>query len=205
MSKRRNPYARPDARTRAAKAKGYPARSVFKLQEIDKRFRILRPGARVLDLGAAPGSWSMYAAERVGPGGSVVAVDLSRIDGALGERVTVIQGDALEPESYLDAAGGQPFDVVLSDMAPKTSGAKTTDRTRSFELFMGALEVAARVSRPGAHFVGKIFMGGDFPEAKAAVQRHFAQYKATKPSGTRSNSSELYIIGLGRKAPEPSP
>jgi 23S rRNA (uridine2552-2'-O)-methyltransferase len=196
VARKRNPYARPDARTLAAKAKGYPARSIFKLEEIDKRFRILKRGARVLDLGAAPGSWAMYAGERVGPEGSVVAVDLTAIAGALGKNVVTVQGDALVPETWLEGVGGGTFDVVLSDMAPKTTGAKVTDRMRSFELFLGALDVATRVGRPGSSFVGKIFMGEDYPEAKAAVQRQYEVYKATKPTGTRSNSSELYVIGL---------
>jgi 23S rRNA (uridine2552-2'-O)-methyltransferase len=160
----------------------------------------------VLDLGAAPGSWSMYAAERVGPAGRVVAVDLTAIEVELGPRVTTIQGSALDYEAWYARAGGKGFDVVLSDMAPKTSGSKSVDRTRSFDLFMGALDVAAAICRPGGSFVGKIFMGEDFPRAKAAVQRLFAVYKATKPDGTRANSSELYLVGLERRSestPEP--
>src|SRR5688572_23141659 len=151
---RKNPYAGPDAHTRAAKAKGYPARSVFKLEEIDRRVRLLSREQRVLDLGAAPGSWSLYASERVGPNGRVLAVDRSPILQAFAPNVTVVQGDALDLGT--DAlAEFAPYDVVLSDMAPSTSGAKASDQARSFELFMRALEVACALGKPGSHFVGK--------------------------------------------------
>src|SRR5688572_18410757 len=141
MSKRKNPYAGADARTRAAKAKGFPARSVFKLEEIDRRVRLLKPGQHVIDLGAAPGSWSLYAAERVGPAGKVLAVDLSEITQLFPAQVEVVRGDALSLESEV-LSRHAPYDVVLSDMAPSTSGSKVRDQAQSFELFMRALEVA---------------------------------------------------------------
>src|SRR5690349_13407661 len=123
VKNRANPYARADAKTREARAQGYPARSVFKLQEIDRRMRLLRAGQRVLDLGAAPGSWSLYASERVGPSGHVYAIDIKPIPQVFGPNVQVLEGDALSLASELLAAHG-PYDVVLSDMAPNTSGSK---------------------------------------------------------------------------------
>lgn len=204
MSRRRNPYARADAKTRSAKAAGYPARSVHKLREIDRRCQLLRRGDRVLDLGAAPGSWSLYASERVGVNGRVVAVDLKEIAQRFGPQVTVLQGNALEPPPELASAiaEGGPYDVVLSDMAPNTSGDHFTDSVRSFELFMAALGVARRHGSPGGHFVAKIFMGEDFPAAKAAVTDAYGKCRIIKPEGTRANSTEIYIVGLGLKQPE---
>jgi 23S rRNA (uridine2552-2'-O)-methyltransferase len=200
---RKNPYARSDARTRAAKAQGYPARSVFKLEEIDKRVSLLRPGQRVLDLGAAPGSWTLYASQRVGPGGRVVAVDLAPLAGetvpALPGNVEFVQANAL---SLADAALAThaPYDVVLSDMAPSTSGSKTSDQARSFELFARALEVASALGRPGSSFVGKLFMSGDFQEARRRIAERYERNLVVRPEATRSQSSELFLVGLRRRA-----
>lgn len=193
-----NPYARPDSRTLQAKSRGYPARSVFKLEEIDRRVRLLKAGDRVLDLGAAPGSWSLYASQKVGDGGRVVAVDLSPIEQAFGSQVIVVQGDALTPGSAAIEAGA-PYDVVMSDMAPKTCGNKTRDQALSFELCSGALAVAGRYGKPGSHFVAKIFMGPDFAEAKRRVSEAYREVRTVRPEGTRSNSSEVFLVGLGRK------
>jgi 23S rRNA (uridine2552-2'-O)-methyltransferase len=120
-------YARPDVHARAARAQGYPARSVFKLQEIDRRCRIFRPGQRVLDLGAAPGSWSLYASQRVGKPGRVVAVDRSEIEQALPGNVRVHQLDLMQTE-LPQLSEFAPYDVVMSDMAPNTSGTKARDQ-----------------------------------------------------------------------------
>jgi 23S rRNA (uridine2552-2'-O)-methyltransferase len=195
----RQPYARPDARTRAAKAQGYPARSVFKLEEIDRRTKLLSPGQRVLDLGAAPGSWSLYAATRVGAGGTVLAIDRQPISQVFPGNVRVVQGDALTLET---AALSElaPYDVVLSDMAPNTSGSKAADQARSFELFMRAVEVARELGRVGSHFVGKLFMSADFGAARAALTQSYEKCQVIRPEGTRSRSSEVFLVGLRRKA-----
>ena len=204
MTRRKNPYAN-DPRTRAAKAQGYPARSIFKLQEIDQRVRLLKPGQRVLDLGAAPGSWSLYASQRVGASGRVVAVDLKPIEQAFPSQVAVIQGDALSVKSEAILAAA-PFDVVLSDMAPSTSGNKQRDQVMSYELFDGALLVAAEFGRAGGHFVGKLFMGPDFEAARQAVRDRYAQCKVIRPVGTRTVSSEVFLVGMAlRRGSESSP
>ncbi|HSN99984.1 MAG TPA: RlmE family RNA methyltransferase [Candidatus Nanopelagicales bacterium] len=200
----RNPYKRPDARTREAKAQGYPARSVFKLEEIDRRTRLFRAGQRVLDLGAAPGSWSMYAAQRIGPSGKLLAVDLTPLQISLGPSATAVQGDALALDNA-DLALFAPYDVVLSDMAPSTTGSKVADQARSFELLMRAAEVARELLAPGGAFVGKLFMSEDFPKAKAALQQTFAEVRVIRPEGTRSQSSEVFLVGLRRKPREPLP
>jgi 23S rRNA (uridine2552-2'-O)-methyltransferase len=194
----KNPYRGADARTRQAKAQGYPARSVFKLEEIDRRVRLLAPGQRVLDLGAAPGSWSLYAANRVGPSGQVLAIDRTPILQAFPPNVRVVTGDALTLETQ-ELAELAPYDVVLSDMAPNTSGSKSSDQARSFELFMRALAVASELAKPGGHFVGKLFMSGDFQAARAGVTSAYERCQVIKPEGTRSRSSEVFLVGIKRR------
>jgi 23S rRNA (uridine2552-2'-O)-methyltransferase len=199
MTKPKNPYKRPDAFTKAAKSQGYPARSVFKLEEIDRRTRLFRPGQRVLDLGAAPGSWTLYAAQKIGPSGKLLAIDLSEIAIPLGPNVTFVRGDALSLAN--DALSTfAPYDVVLSDMAPSTTGSRLADQARSFELFMRALAVAEALLRPGGAFVGKIFMSDDFTAAKNGVRALFDEARTIKPEGTRSNSVEVFLVGLRRQA-----
>lgn len=196
---RQNPYSRIDPRTVAARAKGYPARSVFKLEEIDAKSGLLRPGDRVLDLGAAPGSWSMYAASRVGDSGRVLSIDLQEIEQTFAPWVTVVQADAFTLDETLHE-GFAPYDVVLSDMAPKTGGDKAQNAARSHNLFSAALEVALRFGKPGSHFVGKLFMGQDFGPARQAVMDAFTRTKVEKPKGTRTTSVEVFLVGLGKKA-----
>ena len=156
-------YARPDRHTRAAKAAGYPARSVFKLEEIQQRYRLFRSGQRVLDLGAAPGSWSLYASKLVGPAGKVLAVDLSEITEGLPPNVIARQLDVFSAERAVLAEFG-PYDVVLSDMAPRTSGNKTRDQALSYELCVRALAVADELAGAGSPFVAKLFMSAEFGE-----------------------------------------
>jgi 23S rRNA (uridine2552-2'-O)-methyltransferase len=195
---RRNPYAKPDRFTRAAKDAGFPARSVFKLEEIDRRTRLLRAGMRVLDLGAAPGSWSLYAAQRIGPSGKLLAVDLEPIGVTLPPPAVFVQGDALSLSND-DLARFAPYHVVLSDMAPRTTGSRVTDQARSFELFMRALAVAATLGGPGGSFVGKIFMSDDLPAARAELRRLYATERLIRPEGTRAGSMELFVVGLEKR------
>jgi 23S rRNA (uridine2552-2'-O)-methyltransferase len=196
---KKNPYAKPDRFTRAAKDAGFPARSVFKLEEIDRRVRLFRPGMHVLDLGAAPGSWAMYAAQKVGAGGKILAVDLEPLTTALPPSTIFVQGDAFALTS--DAlATFAPYDVVLSDMAPRTTGARITDQTRSYDLFMRALAVAATLGKPGGAFVGKIFMSDDLPHARAELRKHYATERIIRPEGTRANSIEIFVVGMEKRA-----
>lgn len=194
----RNPYRRADHRTRQAREQGYPARSIFKLEEIDRRVQLLRAGQRVLDLGAAPGSWSMYASQRVGSSGKVLAIDTKLIDRPLGPNVTIVQGDALVVE---DSVLGQfgPYDVVLSDMAPATTGFGQVDEIRSAELFMRAVDVAAAMGAPGSAFVGKLFMGATFEEARNHLRQRFGKVRVIRPEGTRRCSVETFLVGLDRR------
>ncbi len=197
---RKSPYKGADQYTVQAKKAGYPARSVFKLEEIDRRVRLLRPKMKVLDLGAAPGSWSMYAAQKIGTGGKLLAMDLNPLEVPLPAQATFLQGDAfaLENEALSMYA---PYDVVLSDMAPSTTGNKLGDQTRSFELFMRAVAVAANLTVVGGSFVGKIFMGEDLPLARAEVRKLFEEERLIRPQGTRSVSYEIFVVGLRRRGP----
>lgn len=197
-SRGKNPYKRPDAKTIAAKQQGYPARSVFKLEEIDRRVRLLRQGQKILDLGAAPGSWSMYAAGKVGGRGHVLAIDLSPLRVAVGKNATIVEGDAFQIGSDLYLAHG-PFDVVLSDMAPATSGQRDADQFRSFELCMRAIEVAVAHGAKGSAFVGKIFMSDDYIRARDALRAGWTEVRTIRPEGTRTNSTEVFLVGLGKK------
>jgi 23S rRNA (uridine2552-2'-O)-methyltransferase len=197
MTRSKNPYAKPDARTRAAKEAGFPARSVFKLEEIDRRASLFRGGMHVLDLGAAPGSWSLYAARRIGATGKLLAVDLVPLTVSLPPSATFLPGDvfALDDASM---GGFAPYDVVLSDMAPKTTGTRITDQARSFELFMRALTVAVRLGAPGGAFVGKIFMSDDLPLARAELRRRYANQRLIRPQGTRAISTEIFAVAWGK-------
>lgn len=195
---RKNPYAKPDAFTKRAKEAGYPARSVYKLEEIDRRVRLLRPGMRVLDLGASPGSWALYAAQKIGPSGKLLAMDLNDLRTALPPHATFLRGDALSLENEALATFA-PYDVVLSDMAPLTTGTRLGDQARSYELFMRALGVAGSLLKTGGTFVGKIFMSEDLPKARAEVRRLFESERLIRPEGTRSVSYELFCIGIGRR------
>ena len=195
---KRNPYKGPDRFTKAAKDRGFPARSVFKLEEIDRRVRLFRQGQRVLDLGAAPGSWSLYAAGKIGPKGQLLAVDLQPLRTALPPNSEFVQGDALSLENEA-LSRFAPYDVVLSDMAPATTGMRDADQARSFELFMRALEVANALLAEGGSFVGKIFMGPDFPQAKKRLKEIFAEDRAIRPEGTRTVSYEIFLIGKNKK------
>jgi 23S rRNA (uridine2552-2'-O)-methyltransferase len=201
MTRRANPYQKADHFTREAKAAGFPARSVYKLEEIDKRARILRPGQHVLDLGASPGSWMLYASQKVARGGRVLGIDLKPLETATPPNATFVLGDAFAID---DGDGGPmaalaPYDVVLSDMAPNTTGNRNADQARSYDLFMRALEVGGRLLKPGGSFVGKIFMGEDLPKARAEVRKLFASERLIRPEGTRSVSYEIFVVAMDRK------
>jgi len=195
-----NVYEKPDARTKAAKAQGFPARSVFKLEEIDRRVKLLRSGQKVLDLGAAPGSWALYASQKVGSGGRVLAIDLQEIRQAFPPNVKVAQGDALTIENTMLSVFA-PYDVVLSDMAPSTSGSKIRDQAGSLELCLRALDVAFALGKPGSHFVAKIFMSNEFQIARKLAGDRYERCQVIRPEGTRQQSTEVFIVGLGLRAP----
>jgi 23S rRNA (uridine2552-2'-O)-methyltransferase len=185
----------------AAKAKGYRSRAAFKLKELDTKFHLLKRGARVLDLGAAPGGWSQVAAERVGEAGKVVAADILETEPIAG--VDILQCDLLDAhaaDALKRALGGQA-DLVLSDMASPTTGHRETDHIRTLALFEAALDLAEDVLKPGGAFVGKVFQGGAATELLTRVKKRFAEVKHVKPPASRQESVELYLVALGFKGP----
>jgi len=192
MTERRN-----DPYSRAAKKMDYRSRASFKLIQIDDKFKLLKHGAVVADLGAAPGGWLQVAAERVGPKGKVVGVDLQPIEPL--EGVETVQGDMRKEETVLDmleALGGKA-DVVLSDMSPNISGSYSMDHARSVDLCEHALEFAEKVLKPGGALVLKIFEGDMMADFMKLVRSHFKEVKLYGPEASRSSSSEIYIVARG--------
>jgi 23S rRNA (uridine2552-2'-O)-methyltransferase len=184
---------------RAAKAHGYRSRAAFKLAEIDDRFRLIRPGARVVDLGCSPGGWIQVALER--RAGAVVGVDVLPTEPLPG--AALLQMDLADPAcaaALTDALGG-PADVVLSDMAPNTTGHRTTDHLRIVGLIELAMEFAFAVLEPGGAFVAKAFQGGETADLIARLKGQFASVRNVKPRASRAESSEVYIVatGFGRR------
>jgi len=181
----------------AARAKGYRSRAAFKLVEMDEKFRFLKKGARVLDLGSAPGGWSQVAAAR---GATIVAADVLAMDEIPG--VTFFQADLTDPDvpAMLKDALGGPADVVMTDMAAPTTGHRATDHLRTSALVEIALEVAEDTLKPGGAFVGKVFQGGSSNELLARLKRDFREVKHVKPPASRAESVELYVVALGFKA-----
>lgn len=184
-----------------AKKENFAARSVYKLDEIDQRFHILKNADRVLDLGASPGSWSQYASKKVGPQGRVLGIDLSPVKVKL-PNAEFLQGSALEVDwdQILQERGWDDgFQVVISDMAPKTTGIRMTDQARSFELCDWALDLALRLLVPRGHFVCKLFHSDDFQILKKKISTEFKRFEAVKPHSTRSQSKEIFLVGLERR------
>lgn len=184
-----------------AKKENYAARSVYKLKEMDKKFQLFRRGQTVLDLGAAPGSWSQFAGERVGREGRVLAVDIQGTRHTFPDNITFLQADVFSDSPELLAAMEPlaPFDVIISDMAPKTTGIKFADQANSLELCEKALEVAVRHLKKGGSFAVKIFEGGEINDYRAALRVHFDKVKNFKPYSSRSESKEIFIVALGFK------
>ena len=182
-----------------AKKDGYAARSVYKIEEIDKKYRIFRTGNKVLDLGCSPGSWLQYASRKVGNTGQVLGVDLQPVKISLPSDVKVIQGDIFElTDEDLKIKGGQA-DVILSDMAPKTSGIRTTDLHRSFELNKKVLYLANNILCPEGSLLLKAFQGKLFDELCYEFKKMFADVKLCKPKSSRSESVEIFILGRSKK------
>ncbi|HET7570805.1 MAG TPA: 23S rRNA (uridine(2552)-2'-O)-methyltransferase RlmE [Gammaproteobacteria bacterium] len=184
-----------DAYVKRARQENRRSRAVFKLAELDEKYRLLKPGMTVVDLGAAPGGWSQYAAERVGRGGRVFALDLLEMPPLAG--VDFIRGDFREPEplAALKAAlGGRPVDLVLSDMAPNISGVAAVDQPRAMVLAELAAEFAIEWLKPGGDFLVKVFQGEGFDAFVAGMRRQFGKVMVRKPDASRPRSREVYLL-----------
>ncbi len=191
---------RPDFYSKKAKAEGFAARSVYKLEEVQRRFRVLKPGARVVDLGCAPGSWSAYAAQVCGKK-RLVGLDITPLDTYPG---TFIHGSILEVSTEtVEAALDGPADVVLSDMAPFTNGNRFSDHVRQLELARAAFETACRMLRPGGAFVVKVFDGEEAQDFTLSVRRRFDTVKRLKPPATRNESVEFFLVATGYQPDSP--
>jgi 23S rRNA (uridine2552-2'-O)-methyltransferase len=196
MTRRYNPR---DRFWQKARKQGLRARSAFKLDEIQRRFQVLHPGARVLDLGAAPGGWCQIAAREVGPKGLVLGVDLEPIS-PLPAPVRTWQADVFAEEflGRLRREGGAPYDVVLSDMAPKTSGVRSADEARSLDLTGRALDLSLALLRPSGALVAKLFMGGGFEDFLRRARTAFQQVRVVRPEASVARSSkEVYLVCRG--------
>jgi 23S rRNA (uridine2552-2'-O)-methyltransferase len=198
LSKLRDRSHRHDVFHRRAKQQGFVARSVFKLEEIDQKHHLLRRGGRVLDLGCKPGSWLQYAGSIVGPEGALVGIDRTPLEKPIpGARLLVGDVFAVTPEELRGELDG--FDVVLSDMAPDTSGVRSLDQARSEGLFERALEIAELTLAKGGHFVGKLFQGPDWQRLLKRAREGFGEVRTVKPAGSRKESIEQYVVAKNRR------
>src|ERR671914_984722 len=178
-----------DPYVKAARKQGYRSRAAFKLLDIDAKEKLFRPGQTVLDLGAAPGGWAQVAAEKVKPGGRVVAIDLLEIAPISG--VTVLQGD------FREVSADARADAVLSDLSPNLSGIANVDQARLLELAGAATELCRKVLKPDGVFLVKAFHGEAFDELMTRLRGVFAKVKVVKPSASRGESAETYVVARG--------
>ena len=184
-----------DPYVKQAQQSEYRSRAVYKLKEIDEKDHLFRKGQTVIDLGAAPGSWSQYVARRVGPQGKVIAIDILPLDSI--DNVLFIKGDFTEQAIYeqcLYSLDGQNADLVISDMAPNISGIKSSDQARSMHLAETARDLACQVLRPGGDVLIKIFEGEGVTEFRQGLKEHFRQILTRKPRASRDSSREFYIL-----------
>ena len=185
-----------DHYSRKAQKENYAARSVYKLQEIQKKFGLIRKGDRVLDLGCAPGSWLKYAAELTGSKGNVTGIDIKPVTVKLPPHVNVYQGDVSAPDAALVEKLGKPFNAVISDMAPNTTGNKDVDAARSFHLCEAALNLCHDVLTLQGVFVCKILQGELIQEFSDSVKAKFKRQHLFKPKSSRKASKEIFVIGI---------
>jgi 23S rRNA (uridine2552-2'-O)-methyltransferase len=182
-----------------ARKERYPARSVYKLKEAQKKYGLIRKGDRVLDLGCSPGSWLLYAAELIGNRGEVLGIDQNAVTISLPARVKTFTADILTIDGpwIENATLRNHFNVVLSDMAPATTGNKAVDSARSYRLCEAALNIAQMVLVPGGSFFCKIFQGDEFKRFSDSVRSRFKGHKIFKPQSSRKQSKEIFILGMG--------
>jgi len=186
--------------TRRAREEKWRARSVYKLEEIDRKFHLIRRGDRILDLGCSPGSWSQYALKKVGPGGRVSGLDLTRPADFPSKNFSFIHGDifSFDLSDLVQQVG--PRNAVISDMAPQTSGIRAADTGRSLELARRALDIAIVLLKGSGNFVCKILEGEDLKPFRNRVGQYFRQVRPFRPAAVRKRSREVYVIGLGYRS-----
>ncbi len=195
-----NHYEKPDFWSRKAFSEGYPARSVYKLQEIDERFRLLGKNGRALDLGSAPGSWTAFLLRKLGASGRVVSCDLNPLsDSVRGDGLTFLRGDLNDAGIRGKIMSLGPYDLVVCDAAPLTTGNRTVDTARSEQLVETAVWYAENALRQGGNFAVKFFQNGDQQRFLKKMRELFSSAKGFKPKASRSESFEVYLIGISKK------
>jgi 23S rRNA (uridine2552-2'-O)-methyltransferase len=193
-------YEKPDFWSKKAFSEGYPARSVYKLKEMDEKFGLLRKSSRVLDLGAAPGSWTTFVLRFLDGAGHVTSIDLSPLSKDVkGDNLSFFQGDLYSPAIRDEAKKLGPYDLVICDAAPATTGNRTVDTARSSGLVELAIYYAEQMLLPGGNFVVKIFQGGDQQAFLKKMRELFTSARGFKPEACRTESFETYLVGLGKK------
>ena len=192
-----------DHYSRRAKKEQFPARSVYKLKEIQRKYKIIKKGDRILDLGCFPGSWLLYAADLTGEKGEIVGIDLKPLSKSVLSKVPsnvrIYTGDVLSIDDELIRSVGKDFNIVMSDMAPDTTGNKNVDAARSFNLCQAALRIAKDLLVDGGSFICKIFQGEDFKEFIDSIKLSFNKHKIFKPQSSRKLSKEIYVIGFEKR------
>ncbi|PHR30495.1 MAG: 50S rRNA methyltransferase [Desulfotalea sp.] len=192
-----------DYYSKKAKKNNYPARSVYKLEEVQQKYKFLKHGDSVLDLGCYPGSWSLFASEVVGPTGIVVGVDLEQADKSErpgGGPINWLCQDIMEPELMIAVRKFRPaFKVLISDLAPKTTGNKWADAQKSLLLVRHTLALAEELLLNKGHYLCKVFQGEDFPQFVADVKKRFGMVKVLKPKSSRVESREVFLLGMDYK------
>lgn len=194
-------YQPKDAFYRKAKKEGYRSRAAYKLLELNRRFRLIRPGNRVVDLGAAPGGWLQIASQLAGPKGRVVGFDVQRIEPMKESNISFFQGDIASEESIrkVEELLGYSADCVLSDLSPRLSGIHNADISRSLDLARSALKVACKLLRPGGNFLVKTFVGEELNDFAQQLKKYFRSVQRTRPEASRKGSSEIYFCAQGFK------
>ena len=192
-------YHPKEAFYRRAKKEGYRSRAAYKLLELNRRFNLIRPGDRVVDLGAAPGGWLQVASQLAGQKGKVIGVDIQPIGAIKGHNIFLLRGDITSEDSQkkLRELLGSCADCVLSDLSPRLSGIHHADVSRSVELGRSALRVACHLLRPGGNFLVKSFVGEELNTFSLELKEHFRSVQATRPEATRKGSSEIYLCAKG--------
>ncbi len=189
-------YDRKDHYYKKAKEQGLASRAVFKLEELDQKFKLLKQGDKVLDLGCAPGGWLQYASKKIGAGGRAVGIDLLPIQAQFSQNVMILQGDATQEEMQkicIENLKGEA-DLIVSDMSPNLSGIKFKDNYESYLLALSVLKVCQKILKKGGSMALKIFPGDELPDFRKKLQENFEEIKTYIPKATRKGSSEVYLI-----------
>ena len=195
-----NSYEKPDYWSRKAFSEGYPARSVYKLKELDEKFGLLKKNYKVLDLGAAPGSWTVFVLRTLDGTGHVTSIDLKPLaKSVVGSNLEFIQGDLYDQEVRDRAMALGPYDSVICDAAPPTTGNRTVDTARSTGLVELAIFYAQTMLKPGGNFAVQIFQGGDQQALLKSMREMFTSARGFKPEACRTESFETYLVGLGKR------